>query len=136
MATAGFANSRGDERGGMYMIKSYHYGVGPRVCRELENTAVVVRNSATTRYVIDMLLIQEWYKYFLLFYFFVHFLFFIVLFVSLSISFFSLPLRCLLCLLQLRCSISVSWFCVSLLTGGRIGADTGCAVCRWVERTV
>ena len=58
---------------------------------------------------------------------------------SLSPSFFSLSLHCLLCLLRCNvvslCGGFVTTELVSLL-GGRIGADSACAGCRRVERAL
>ena len=71
------------------------------------------------------------------------FILFICYVVYLCISFFSLPLNCLLCLLHYDvtvCGISVlPWFCdhrASIALGGGIGTHTGRAWCRRVERTV
>ena len=77
------------------------------------------------------------------FYFYVHFFFFFfVSFVLFSvIARFNVKnthtLSTLLTALQ--CSISVSWLCdhrAGISLGRRIGTDTVCAGCRWVERTV
>ena len=98
---------------------------------------------------------HQFFFFFLVLYYFYH-----VIFVSLSLSFFSVNASGLLrsfcmhdvsypvrwhvialstLLTALQCSISVSWFCnhrTCICLGGRIGTDTGCAGCRWVERAV